>query len=90
MKLVAHSSDIDWKVHELAWNLHEIEFALMWTHLTKGVCIHSSYIWGIGDDLQETSAIHTKEYNTSSKFDGFSSVHTVRGLEAEVFRGVTP
>ena len=29
MKLVAHSGDIDWKVHELTWNLHAIEFALM-------------------------------------------------------------
>ena len=26
MKLVAHFGDIGWKVHELAWNLHEIEF----------------------------------------------------------------
>lgn len=29
MKLVEHSSDIDWKVHELAWNFYEIEFALL-------------------------------------------------------------
>ena len=28
MKLVEHFSDIGWKVHEQAWDLHEIEFAL--------------------------------------------------------------
>ena len=29
--------NIGWKAHELAWTLYEIEFALMWSHLTKGV-----------------------------------------------------
>ena len=38
MKLVEHSCSIGWKVHEQAWNMHEIEFALMWSQLTKGVC----------------------------------------------------
>ena len=36
MKLVEHFDNIDWKVHELACNLHEIEFALLQSHLTKG------------------------------------------------------
>jgi hypothetical protein len=37
MKLVEHSSNIGWKVDELAWNLHEIKFAIVWSHLIKGV-----------------------------------------------------
>ena len=38
MKLEAHyNGDIGWMVHELAWNRHEIEVALLWTHLMKGV-----------------------------------------------------
>ena len=37
MKFVEHSSNMGWRVHEIAWNHHEIEFALPWTHLTKGV-----------------------------------------------------
>ena len=36
-KLVEHFNNIDWKAHELACNLHEYEFALTWSHLTKGV-----------------------------------------------------
>ena len=35
MKLVEHCSNIGGKVHELAWNLHDIVFVLMWSHLTK-------------------------------------------------------
>ena len=35
MKLVEHSGNIGWKVHELAWNLHEIEFALFGDFFTK-------------------------------------------------------
>jgi hypothetical protein len=37
MKLVEHFGNIGWKVHELACNLYEIEFALLQRHLTKGV-----------------------------------------------------
>ena len=29
MKLVEHTGNISWKVHELAWNLQDIEFAFM-------------------------------------------------------------
>ena len=37
IKFVEHSSNMGWKVHEVAWNLHEIEFALPQSHLIKGV-----------------------------------------------------
>ena len=37
MKLVEHLGNIGWKVHELACNLHEMEFALLQRHLIKGV-----------------------------------------------------
>jgi hypothetical protein len=37
VKLVEHFGNIGWKVCELAWNLHEFEFTLMRSHLTKGV-----------------------------------------------------
>ena len=37
MKLVEYSCSIGWKVHELAWSLHEIEFALLRSHPSKGV-----------------------------------------------------
>jgi hypothetical protein len=38
MKVVEHFGNIDWNAHELVtWNLDEIEFALLWSHLTKGV-----------------------------------------------------
>lgn len=37
MKLVEHLGNIGWKVHELACNLHEMEFALVQRHLIKGV-----------------------------------------------------
>ena len=43
MKLVEYSGNIGWKVHELAWNLHEIGFALIWSHLAKGVIYSSIY-----------------------------------------------
>jgi hypothetical protein len=29
MKLVEHSDNIGWKVHALAWNLHDFEVALL-------------------------------------------------------------
>ena len=45
MKLAEHSSIIDWKVHELAWNLHKIKFALVWSHLTKGVHLGKIQRW---------------------------------------------
>jgi hypothetical protein len=45
MKLVDHSSNIGWKVHEQAWNPHEIEFALMGSHITKGACSLLSLDW---------------------------------------------
>ena len=32
---IEHFDNIGWKVHEVAWNLHEIEFALLGNHLTK-------------------------------------------------------
>ena len=38
MKLAEHSSNMGWKVHEVTWNIHENEFALMQSHLTKGIC----------------------------------------------------
>ena len=37
MKCVEYSGKIGWKVYELPWNLHEIEFAHMRSHFTKGV-----------------------------------------------------
>ena len=39
MKLIENSDNTGWKVHELGWNLHEIEtkFVLLWSRLTKGV-----------------------------------------------------
>ena len=35
--MVEHFGNMSGKVHEVAWNFHEIAFALMWGHLTKGV-----------------------------------------------------
>ena len=35
MKLVEYLGNIGWKSHELAWNFHEIEFALLRSHLSK-------------------------------------------------------
>ena len=37
MKFIEHYDNIGWKVHELVWNLHEIEFALLWYYPTNGV-----------------------------------------------------
>ena len=37
MKLVEHYGNISKKVHKVAWNLHEIDFAIMRSHLTTGV-----------------------------------------------------
>ena len=45
MKLIEYFGNIDWKIHELAWNLHEIEFAHLWSHLSKGV-IYTSNLFG--------------------------------------------
>ena len=36
MNLVEHYGNIGWKVHELAWHLHEIECVVLSSHLTKG------------------------------------------------------
>ena len=35
--LVENSDNMNWKVHEVARSLHAIDFALPWSHLTKGV-----------------------------------------------------
>ena len=43
MKLVDRTSVIGRKVHELAWNLHEIEFALskeVFLNFAFDLCIH--------------------------------------------------
>lgn len=37
VKLIKHFGSSGWKVHKLAWNLHEIAFAFMRSHLTRGV-----------------------------------------------------
>jgi hypothetical protein len=48
MKMVEHYGNIGWKVHELAWNLYEIETTRLWNLHTKGVnwtkCRHSKFI----------------------------------------------
>ena len=53
MKLDKHSGNMSWKVHEVACSLHEIDFALPWSHLTKEVkyyqvfhlnVLHQSYL----------------------------------------------
>ena len=43
MELLEHSKNMSWKVYEVAWNLHEIDFALPWNHLTKGVLV--ALVW---------------------------------------------
>jgi hypothetical protein len=37
MKLVEYSSNIGGKFMKVTWNLHGFEFALIWSHLIKGV-----------------------------------------------------
>ena len=46
--------NIGWKVHELTQNLHEIELALLWSHLTKGECYFGSH-----DSRQHPKLVHT-------------------------------
>ena len=38
MNLIEHTGNTSWKIDEIAWNLHEVVFALPWSHLTKGLC----------------------------------------------------
>ena len=42
MKLVEYSNSFGWKVHELAWNLHEFEFAFLEVILPKEHKLYAS------------------------------------------------
>ena len=63
MKLVKHSSNIIWNVHELAWNLYVIESALLWSHLTKGVIYGFLFPFGcIQHEVNDRPLSHCVQY----------------------------
>ena len=75
MKLLEHSNNNNWKVHELTWNLHETKFTLMWSHFTKRVyvvyciSIHPNFLGPLGPRSLVQSDPHCSLCSLDAKCD---------------------